>query len=138
LTGEGAYSVELCGGTHVSRTGDIGLFKIVAETGIAAGVRRIEALTGEAARLYLLNQAGVAKGLAEQFKVPVADVTARVDGLIADKKRLEKELADAKKQLAMGGGSGGGAACRYHHAPPASARRTRPTATDRMTRRIVV
>jgi len=110
LTGEGAYSVELCGGTHVSRTGDIGLFKIVAETGIAAGVRRIEALTGEAARLYLLNQAGVAKGLAEQFKVPVADVTARVDGLIADKKRLEKELADAKKQLAMGGGSGGEAA----------------------------
>ncbi len=106
---EGYYSVELCGGTHVARTGDVGLFKIIAETGIAAGVRRIEALTGEAARRYLLDQAGVAKGLAEQFKTPVAEVQARVDSLVADKKRLEKELADAKKQLAMGGGSGGGA-----------------------------
>jgi alanyl-tRNA synthetase len=101
-----AYSVELCGGTHVARTGDIALFKIVSEQGVAAGVRRIEALTGEAARRFLLDQAGVAKALADQFKTPVAEVGARVDALIADRKRLEKELADAKKQLALGGGSG--------------------------------
>jgi alanyl-tRNA synthetase len=107
LAGEGPYSVELCGGTHVARTGDIALFKIIAETGIAAGVRRIEALTGEAARRYLLEQAGVAKGLAEQFKVPVAEVTARVEQLTSDRKRLEKELAEAKRKLAMGGGGGG-------------------------------
>jgi len=106
LAGEGAYSVELCGGTHVARTGDIALFKIVAETGVAAGVRRIEALTGEPARRYLLDQAGVAKGLAEQFKVPVSEVTARVDGLIAERRKLERDLADARKQLAMGGGGG--------------------------------
>jgi len=106
LQGEGAYSVELCGGTHVARTGDIALFKIVAETGIAAGVRRVEALTGEAARRYLLGQAEVARGLAEQFKTPVAEVTARVDALIAERRKLEKDLGDARKQLAMGGGGG--------------------------------
>jgi alanyl-tRNA synthetase len=110
LEGDGAYSVELCGGTHVARTGDVGLFKIVSEGGVAAGVRRIEALTGEAARRYLLDQAGVASGLAQQFKTPVSEVAARVEGLIADRRRLEKELADAKKQLALGGGSGGAAA----------------------------
>jgi alanyl-tRNA synthetase len=104
LEGNGDYSVELCGGTHVSRTGDIALFKIVSESGIAAGVRRIEALTGEAARHYLLEQAGVARALADQFKVPVAQVEARVEALIAERKRLEKELGDAKRALAVGGG----------------------------------
>lgn len=108
LTGdEKAYSVELCGGTHVARTGDIALFKIVAETGIAAGVRRVEALTGEAARRYLLDQAGVARELADRFKTPVADVAARVEALDAQRRQLEKQLADAKRQLALGGGSGG-------------------------------
>ncbi|MBX3485456.1 alanine--tRNA ligase [Phenylobacterium sp.] len=110
LGGDGAYSVELCGGTHVARTGDIAIFKIVTEQGIAAGVRRIEALTGEAARRYLLDQAAVSKALAEQFKVPVAEVGARVEALQASARKLEKELADAKRQLAMGGGGGGGAA----------------------------
>jgi alanyl-tRNA synthetase len=105
----GAYSVELCGGTHVARTGDIALFKIVSEQGIAAGVRRIEALTGEAARRYLLEQASVAKALAEQFKSPVADVPQRVDALQAQARKLEKDLAEAKRQLAMGGGGGGAA-----------------------------
>jgi alanyl-tRNA synthetase len=105
LEGQGAYSVELCGGTHVVRTGDIALFKIVTETGVAAGVRRIEALTGESARRFLLDQAGVAKGLAEQFKVPVAEVTARVDALVAERRKLERDLAEARKQIAMGGGS---------------------------------
>ncbi len=104
LKGSGPYSVELCGGTHVARTGDIALFKIVAETGIAAGVRRVEALTGEAARRFLLDQAVVARGLGEQFKVPVTEVPARVEGLIADRKRLERELTEAKRKIAMGGG----------------------------------
>src|SRR5690606_12201010 len=108
LTGEGAYSVELCGGTHVARTGDIAIFKIVSEAGVAAGVRRIEALTGEAARRWLLEQASVAKALAEQFKTPVAEVLGRVEALETQRRKLEKELADAKRQLAMGGGAGGG------------------------------
>jgi alanyl-tRNA synthetase len=73
---------------------------------VAAGVRRIEALTGEAARRWLLEQAAVAKGLADQFKVPVVEVTARVEALDAQRRKLEKELAEAKRQLAMGGGGG--------------------------------
>jgi alanyl-tRNA synthetase len=109
LNGQGAYSVELCGGTHVERTGDIALFKVVSEQGVAAGVRRIEALTGEAARRFLLDQAGVAKSLADQFKTPVAEVLARVDALQADRKRLERELAEAKQKLALGGGGGAAA-----------------------------
>jgi alanyl-tRNA synthetase len=104
LQGEGDYSVELCGGTHVARTGDIALFKIVSEGGVAAGVRRVEALTGEAARRYLLDQAGVAKSLAEQFKVPVLEVLQRVEALQTEKRQLEKQLAEAKRQLAVGGG----------------------------------
>ena len=110
LAGEGDYSVELCGGTHVARTGDIALFKIVSETGIAAGVRRIEALTGEAARQYLLGQANVAKKLAQGFKIQPADVPARVEALSGSVRTLEKQVADLKKQLALGGGSGGNAA----------------------------
>ncbi|QTC91538.1 alanine--tRNA ligase [Brevundimonas goettingensis] len=105
-----AFSVELCGGTHVARTGDIALFKIVSETGVAAGVRRIEALTGEAARQYLLSQAGVAKSLAQGFKVQPQDVPARVESLQTSVKALEKQVADLKKQLALGGGSGASAA----------------------------
>ena len=105
-----AYSVELCGGTHVGRTGDIGLFKITAEGGIAAGVRRIEALTGEAARQYLEGQARVARGLARDFKVQPADVPARVETLSGSVRALEKQVAELKKQLALGGGSGGSAA----------------------------
>ena len=109
LEGEGPYSVELCGGTHVARTGDIALFKIISEGGVAAGVRRIEAFTGEAARRYLLDQAQVARGLAEQFRVPVLEVPARIEALVAERKALERELGDAKRKLAMSGGSGGSA-----------------------------
>ena len=108
LAGPGAYSVELCGGTHVARTGDIALFKIVSEGGVAAGIRRIEALTGEAAYRYLSDQAAVAKGLADQFKTPVAEVALRVETLMADRKRLERELAETKRKLAMAGSAGGG------------------------------
>jgi len=110
LEGEGAYSVELCGGTHVGRTGDIALFKIVSEQGVAAGVRRIEALTGEPARRYLLDQAAVAKALADQFKVPVGEVTARVEALQGQSRKFERELSEAKRQLAVGGGGGDSAA----------------------------
>jgi alanyl-tRNA synthetase len=105
-----AYSVELCGGTHVARTGDIALFKIVSEGGVAAGVRRIEALTGEAARRFLLDQANVARQLAQSFKIQTADVPARVEALTAERKALEKQVADLKKQLALGGGAGANAA----------------------------
>ncbi len=109
LEGEGPYSVELCGGTHVARTGDVALFKIVSEQGIAAGVRRIEALTGEPARRWLLDQAMVARRLADQFKVPVSELAERVDALEAQRRRLEKELADAKTRLAVGAAAGVGA-----------------------------
>lgn len=110
VTDNAPYSVELCGGTHVARTGDIALFKVVQETGIAAGVRRIEALTGEAARLYVEGQAKIARNLARDFKVQPADVTGRVEGLQTSVKALEKQVAELKKQLALGGGSGGNAA----------------------------
>src|SRR5690606_32860609 len=103
------YSVELCGGTHVARTGDIALFKIVSEQGIAAGVRRIEALTGEAARQHLQAQANVARQLAQGFKIQPADLPARIDALVAERKALEKQVADLKKQLALGGGGGAAA-----------------------------
>ncbi len=135
LAGEGPYSVELCGGTHVARTGDIALFKIIAEAGIAAGVRRVEALTGEAARRYLLDQAAVAKALAEQFKVPVAEVAARIEALGAERKRLERDLAEAKRKLAMGGGGGEGPGRRGDrrravHRPGAAGRRRQGPAPD--------
>jgi alanyl-tRNA synthetase len=109
LDGEGPYSAELCGGTHVARTGDIALFKIVSEQGIAAGVRRIEALTGEPARRWLLDQAAVARRLADQFKTPVSEVVERVDALEAQRRRLEKDLAEAKTRLAVGAAAGVGA-----------------------------
>jgi alanyl-tRNA synthetase len=108
LGGDRPYSVELCGGTHVSRTGDIALFKIISETGVSAGVRRIEALTGEAARRYLLAQAEIASDVAGLFKVPASEVRSRVEALIEHGRRTERELAAAKKQLAMGGGSPSG------------------------------
>lgn len=110
LVDEKPYSVELCGGTHVARTGDIALFKITGETGIAAGIRRVEAVTGEAARQFLLAQAGVARSLAQSFKVQPLDVPARVEALVAERKTLEKQVADLKKQLALGGGSSASAA----------------------------
>jgi alanyl-tRNA synthetase len=106
LKAEGAYSVELCGGTHVARIGDIGLFVILSEGGVAAGIRRIEALTGESARLYLMAQARVARSLADQFKLGVPHLEERVVALIAEKKSLEKDLSETKRALAMGGGGG--------------------------------
>jgi len=104
------YSVELCGGTHVTRTGDIGLFKITSEAAIAAGIRRIEAVTGEAARLYLEKQAGYARAVSSALKVKLSDVPERVATLALEKRTLEKEVSTLKKELALsglGGGSGG-------------------------------
>jgi len=100
------YSVELCGGVHVKRTGDIALFKIVGDSAVSAGVRRIEAFTGEAARQYLETEAGRAKAAAAALKIPTADLPARIAALQDERKTLERQLAEAKKQLAMGGGGG--------------------------------
>ncbi|WP_417310372.1 alanine--tRNA ligase [Devosia sp.] len=101
------YSVELCGGTHVARTGDVALFKIVAESSVASGVRRIEALTGEAARLFMEEQIGFGRAAADALKTPPVELAARVASLIDERKKLERQLAEAKKQLAMGGGTAG-------------------------------
>jgi alanyl-tRNA synthetase len=101
------YSVELCGGTHVERTGDIALFKIVADTSVASGVRRIEGLTGEAARLYMEEQIGFGRAAADTLKTPPVELATRVASLMDERKKLERQLAEAKKQLAMGGGTAG-------------------------------
>ena len=102
--GSDAYSVELCGGTHVNALGDIALFKIVSENAVSSGVRRIEALTGDAARLWLVERDQLLRDVAATFKTNPEDVPTRVAALVEDRKRLERELADAKKALAMGGG----------------------------------
>ena len=99
-----AYSVELCGGTHVERTGDIALFKITGEGAVAAGIRRVEAVSGEAARQYLEAQAGLTRQAADLFKAKPEDVPSRIEALLAERKQLEKDLSEAKKQLALGGG----------------------------------
>jgi alanyl-tRNA synthetase len=98
-----AYSVELCGGTHVYRLGDIGLFTILAESAVAAGVRRIEALTSEHARRYLSGQAEIARETAFAIKTPIGELSARVAQLAEERRKLERELAEAKKQLALAG-----------------------------------
>jgi len=98
------YSVELCGGTHVRALGDIQLFKIISESAVSSGVRRIEALTGEAARQWLGNREAKLREAAATLKSAPDEVPARIAALVDDRKRLERELADAKKALAMGGG----------------------------------
>jgi alanyl-tRNA synthetase len=99
------YSVELCGGTHVRALGDIQLFKIISESAVSSGVRRIEALTGEAARQWLTNRDFKLREAAATLKSSPDEVPARIASLVEDRRRLERELAEAKKALAMAGGS---------------------------------
>jgi len=99
------WSVELCGGTHVKRTGDIGLIAGVTDSGVAAGVRRIEALTGKAARKSAEHQVQIAKAAAAELKAPLEDMPARIAALLDERKKLERDLTEAKKKLAMGGGA---------------------------------
>ncbi len=111
-TGEGGrnYSVELCGGTHVKATGDIGIFRIVSEGAVSSGVRRIEALTGEAARDWLVSREEALKTAASEIRATPEEVPARIAALMSERKALEKELAEAKKALALAGGGGAGPA----------------------------
>jgi alanyl-tRNA synthetase len=103
LAAEKPYSVELCGGTHVRRLGDIGLFAILSESAVASGVRRIEALTSEGARRYLTGQAELARDAAAALKTSAAELPARVAQLAEERRKLERELGEAKKALALAG-----------------------------------
>ena len=98
------YSVELCGGTHVERTGDIGLFRIVSESASAAGIRRIEALTGEAARRHGVDLEAALREAAAVLKVPPADLAGRIGALVDEHKKLGRTLAETRRALATGGG----------------------------------
>jgi len=100
------FSVELCGGTHVRRTGEIGLVTVLGDSGVSAGVRRIEALTGLEARHYLNEQDRRVKSLAGLLRTQPNDILPRVETLMEDRRRLERELSEAKKKLAMGGSGG--------------------------------
>jgi alanyl-tRNA synthetase len=100
-----AWSVELCGGTHVARTGDIGLVRIVAEAASAAGVRRIDALTASGAREYLARQDARMRELTGVLRAKPDDVVDRVRALIEERRQLERQLGDARRQLALGGGA---------------------------------
>ena len=99
------YSIELCGGTHAAALGDIGLFKVIGESAVSSGVRRVEALTGEAARQYLSTRDEKLREAAATLRTTPDEVPARVAALLDERRRLERELADAKKALALGGGT---------------------------------
>ena len=105
--GEGHLSTELCGGTHVRRTGDIGLFKIVSEGAVAAGVRRLEAVTAKGALAYLDEQERLVRESAAALKAAPSDLPARIAGLVEEKRRLERDLAEARRALATGGSAAG-------------------------------
>ncbi|MFZ2141405.1 MAG: alanine--tRNA ligase [Xanthobacteraceae bacterium] len=99
------WSVELCGGTHVRRTGDIGIIALASEAGVAAGVRRIEAFTATTARKFVNHLGELAKLAATELKSPVEEMPSRLAHVLEERRRLERELAEARKKLALGGGS---------------------------------
>jgi alanyl-tRNA synthetase len=103
--GDKTYSTELCGGTHVSRVGDIGFFKIVSESAVAAGVRRIEAVTGDAALRHVANQENLLGDAAATMKAAFADVPNRINSLLDDRRELEREVSDLRQKIAIGGAS---------------------------------
>jgi alanyl-tRNA synthetase len=105
--GKEYFSVELCGGTHAKRTGDIGLFKIISESAVSAGVRRIEAVTGAAALVWLDTQGKLLNAAADALKAPSAELPNRIAQLVEERKKLEREVADLRKQVALGGGASG-------------------------------
>ena len=102
--GADRFSVELCGGTHVHRTGDIGFFHIVAESAVASGVRRIEALAGATADAYAVNREELLVRTAQELKTTAEDVPSRVAALLDERKKLEREISDLRRKLATGGG----------------------------------
>ncbi|HKP26580.1 MAG TPA: alanine--tRNA ligase, partial [Dongiaceae bacterium] len=104
------FSTELCGGTHVRRTGDIGLFKIIGEGAVGAGVRRIEAVTGAAAEAYIAEQQRLLNEAASALKTLPSDLTQRIAALLDERKRLERELTETRKAAAAGGAGSGPAA----------------------------
>jgi alanyl-tRNA synthetase len=113
IMGEGVgnqlgWSVELCGGTHVRRTGDIGLISVVSDAGVAAGVRRLEALTGTNARKVANHTIQLAKSAAAEIKAPLEDMPARIVQILDERRKLERELSDVKKKLVTGAGSAAG------------------------------
>ena len=108
--GKEYFSVELCGGTHAKRLGDIGLFKITSESAVSSGVRRIEGVTGAAALAWLDAQGKLLHAASDALKAPAAELPARISQLVEDRKKLEREVADLRKQLALGGGASGAAA----------------------------
>ena len=104
--GNEAFSTELCGGTHARRTGDIGLFRIVSESAVAAGVRRIEAVTGAAAQSYIADETKVLSDAAAVLKVSPADLPGRIESLLDERRKMEKEITELRRQMATGGGGG--------------------------------
>ena len=101
------YSVELCGGTHVARTGDIGVLKIVAESAVAAGIRRIEAVTGEGAVAYFDDRLDLLDRAAGFLKASPAEVPVRIETLMDERKRLERDISELRRKLAVGDAAGG-------------------------------
>jgi alanyl-tRNA synthetase len=99
------WSVELCGGTHVRRTGDIGLISVTGESAVSSGVRRIEALTGNHARRHANETIALAKTAAGELRTTLEEMPARIASLMEERKKLERDLSDARKRLAMGGGA---------------------------------
>ncbi len=102
------WSVELCGGTHVRRTGDIGVIFGLSDSGVAAGVRRLEALTGRTARKAANTMVQLARAASSELKVTLEDMPARIGSLLDERRKIERELSDAKRKLAMGGGAKSG------------------------------